>query len=78
MAGIVRGPNGPMLRDDKGEHTAITFSTSQTEWFWVSNKAIKTLCLSVVLITAMLTGTMREGLAVPDKLVTWMLRGSLK
>lgn len=46
MAGIVRGPNGPMLRDDKGEHTAITFSTSQTEWFWVSNKAIKTLCLS--------------------------------
>lgn len=34
--------------------------------------------LPFVLITAMLTGTMREGLAVPDKLVTGMLRGSLK
>jgi hypothetical protein len=78
MAKIVRGPNGPSLRDNKGEHTAITFRTAETEWIWISNKAIRNICVSAILVTSMLTGTMRQGLAVPDKLMTWVLRGSVK
>jgi hypothetical protein len=78
MAKIVRGPNGPALRDNKGEYTAITFRTTETEWIWISNKAIRNICTSAILVTAMLTGTMRDTLAVPDKLVTWALKGALK
>src|SRR5262245_5398832 len=38
MAKIVRTPNGPMLRDDKGEHTGIAFVTNGAEVVWISNK----------------------------------------
>lgn len=78
MAQISRKGGMVFLRDDEGKHTAITFRNAQTEWIWISNQAIRTICVSAVLVTAIMTGTVEKGLAVPDKLVTWALKGSLK
>jgi hypothetical protein len=78
MAQILRKEGVVFLRDSEGKHTAITFRTEKVERIWVSNHAIRNLCVAAVLITAMLTGTMEKSLAVPDKLATWMLRGAIK
>jgi hypothetical protein len=78
MAQISRKDGVAFLRDNEGKYTAITFRTQKTEWFWISNPAIRMICMSAVLITAMLTGTMEKSFAVPDKVMTWVLRGSLK
>lgn len=80
MAKVLRGPTGPRLRDDKGQYTAISFVTKKGNEVWISNKAVRAVCLLIVLLTALVAGSIQPSLAkaVPDTVIHWVLRGSIR
>jgi hypothetical protein len=43
MAKIVRGPEGPFLRNDDGKYTALSFTTKDVD-VRVSNRLVAILC----------------------------------
>ena len=82
MSKIVRGPNGPHLRDNDGKNTAISFTTKEVD-VWVSNKAVRNICVSVLMMIAMATGTavsLGKGLskAPAEFFGGWFLRNSIE
>lgn len=76
MAQVVRGPEGPKLRDRDGKYTAISFQVGRRE-VWISNTVFRSVCAVIILTVSMTTGTIREGFAVPDRFINWMIRGAV-
>lgn len=79
MAKIVRGPTGPKLRDDKGQYTAVSFTTKDGREVWISNKAVRAAVVLVALLCAVFVGSAQPGLAkVWPEVIKVILRGSVE
>ena len=78
MAKISRGPQGPGLRDKDGRYTALSFTTREGREFWLSNRAVRTVCGFVTLLIVVGLGLINPSLAeqLPE-IFRWALRGTV-
>lgn len=77
MAKIVRRNGKPFFRDKEGRYTAIAFTTRDGRERWVSNSAVRNICITAVVIMSLATGA-SAATFLPQLVQTWTLRGGLK
>jgi hypothetical protein len=77
MAQISRKDGKVLFRDREGKYTAIAFTTRDGRERWVSNSAVRSVCISMVVVVSLATGATATSY-LPNLVQTWMLRGSLK
>lgn len=78
MAKITRGPQGPGIRDREGRYTAVSFTTREGREFWLSNRAVRTVCGFVALLIVLGLGLISPSLAEQlPAFFRWALRGTI-
>lgn len=74
MVKVIRGPTGPALRDSRGQFTALSFTTKEGREVWISNKAVRTICALIAVLSVLM---LEPSFAEPGKVILKFLRGSL-
>jgi hypothetical protein len=77
MTFIIRRGRKPFRRDKEGKYTAIAYTTKDGRERWVSNSAVRNICLATVIIASLATGA-SAATYFPNLVQTLGLRGSLK
>lgn len=78
MAKIVRGPDGPKLRDDKGNNTGINFrKTGEDREVWISDRTIKGLYRLIWALVLLGVFAFNPGFAEPAVKMLLGLRGAI-